>query len=205
MPQTSRCDFCGKGPFPTHAGLSKHIQRASACREASKKELGQYIANIWQDYEPHMSDQCSHTQPSFHDDPSTEHLDPTILDAEINAAGDFMPAFTPIQPIVEDLEVPGHRNPLLSVPDNFFSVETYPAEAKAGATWGTGTPKFQAIHKEQAAVGKEWGPFEDENEWQLAEWLIKNVGQTQTDKFLKLKIIVRLLLYTYLSQADYNM
>ncbi|KAG1872229.1 hypothetical protein F4604DRAFT_1881036 [Suillus subluteus] len=34
-----------------------------------------------------------------------------------------------------------------------------------------------------------WGPFKDEEEWQLAKWLIQNVGQNQTDKFLKLPII----------------
>ncbi|KAG2363978.1 hypothetical protein BDR07DRAFT_1280969 [Suillus spraguei] len=34
-----------------------------------------------------------------------------------------------------------------------------------------------------------WGPFKDEEEWQLAKWLIQNVGQNQMDKFLKLPII----------------
>ncbi|KAH9974860.1 hypothetical protein BJV74DRAFT_879658 [Russula compacta] len=32
------------------------------------------------------------------------------------------------------------------------------------------------------------GPFEDEEEWELARWLIKEVSQTATDKFLKLPI-----------------
>jgi hypothetical protein len=34
-----------------------------------------------------------------------------------------------------------------------------------------------------------WGPFENEEEWGLAEWLIRNVGQKQTDTFLKLPIV----------------
>ncbi len=37
--------------------------------------------------------------------------------------------------------------------------------------------------------GTEWGPFADEDEWQLAEWLLKNVGQMQADAFLKLPIV----------------
>ncbi|KAG2113682.1 hypothetical protein DEU56DRAFT_874333 [Suillus clintonianus] len=39
------------------------------------------------------------------------------------------------------------------------------------------------------ADGAQWGPFDDEEEWELAKWLIQNVGQNQTDKFLKLPII----------------
>jgi hypothetical protein len=34
-----------------------------------------------------------------------------------------------------------------------------------------------------------WGPFKDEKEWWLAKWLITNIGQKQTDKFLKLPIV----------------
>ena len=30
-------------------------------------------------------------------------------------------------------------------------------------------------------------PFADEEEWELAQWLMKNVMQTATDQFLKLK------------------
>ena len=37
--------------------------------------------------------------------------------------------------------------------------------------------------------GSHWGPFEDEDEWQLAEWLIRYVSQKQTDTFLKLLIV----------------
>ena len=33
------------------------------------------------------------------------------------------------------------------------------------------------------------GPFEDEDEWQLAKRLIQNIGQKQTDVFLKLPIV----------------
>ncbi|KAG1815935.1 uncharacterized protein BJ212DRAFT_1504232 [Suillus subaureus] len=35
-----------------------------------------------------------------------------------------------------------------------------------------------------------WAPFCDEEEWGLAEWLVKSLGQTRTDDFLKLLIKV---------------
>lgn len=184
MSHTARCEFCGKGPFPTHAGLSKHIQRTSACRESSKKELEQYIANIQQATNPHIFIESLHAPDS---DPNPD-LNPTIIDAEIDASD----SITSLGPTVEDVP----RNPLHPrIPGNTYFIETYPAEARAGAAWGTGTPKFQAIHKE---IGKDWGPFEDEDEWQMAEWLIKNVGQTQTDKFLKLPIVSR---FSWLSRV----
>ncbi|TFY52652.1 hypothetical protein EVJ58_g9893 [Rhodofomes roseus] len=37
----------------------------------------------------------------------------------------------------------------------------------------------------------EWAPFKDEEEWELFRWLIKHVGQTKIDEFLKLSIIRR--------------
>ncbi|KAG0691870.1 hypothetical protein DFH29DRAFT_986070 [Suillus ampliporus] len=36
----------------------------------------------------------------------------------------------------------------------------------------------------------EWAPFCDKDKWELAEWLIRSLGQTRTDKFLKLPIKV---------------
>ena len=32
-------------------------------------------------------------------------------------------------------------------------------------------------------------PFADEEEWELVKWLMKNVGQTKADDFLKLPIV----------------
>jgi hypothetical protein len=49
---------------------------------------------------------------------------------------------------------------------------------------------YEYLDEEQKREGgSRWGPFEDEDEWQLAEWLIRNVGQKQTDIFLKLPIV----------------
>ncbi|KAI6026017.1 hypothetical protein EDC04DRAFT_2551937, partial [Pisolithus marmoratus] len=34
-----------------------------------------------------------------------------------------------------------------------------------------------------------WGPFHDKEEWELAHFLMKNIGQTKMDEFLKLDIV----------------
>ncbi|KAG1861276.1 hypothetical protein F4604DRAFT_1882477 [Suillus subluteus] len=52
-----------------------------------------------------------------------------------------------------------------------------------------GETKFERYRRHQEEeVEDRWSPFEDAEEWDLAEWLVKNLGQTRTDEFLKLPI-----------------
>ncbi|KIM54176.1 hypothetical protein SCLCIDRAFT_61199, partial [Scleroderma citrinum Foug A] len=49
--------------------------------------------------------------------------------------------------------------------------------------------QFEKIRDEEILEGGDiWGPFGSDEEWQLAKWLIKNVGHTQAEKFLRLGI-----------------
>ena len=76
-------------------------------------------------------------------------------------------------------------------------IENFPEEYRAGATWGNCKPLYEYIEDERKREGgSRWGPFEDEDEWHLAEWLIQNVGQKQTDNFLKLPIVSFFLCYS---------
>ncbi|KAJ7743569.1 hypothetical protein B0H16DRAFT_1859525 [Mycena metata] len=60
----------------------------------------------------------------------------------------------------------------------------------AGATYGSAKTMFELIEDEEILKGGTvLGPFRDDDEWQLAKWLIKHVGHTATDEFLKLSII----------------
>ncbi|KAJ6549168.1 hypothetical protein B0H10DRAFT_2243035 [Mycena sp. CBHHK59/15] len=61
---------------------------------------------------------------------------------------------------------------------------------KPGASYGPSKTVFERIRDDQVLTGCEvLGPFADEEEWELAKWLIKNVGHNQTEAFLKLPII----------------
>ena len=74
--------------------------------------------------------------------------------------------------------------------DSGHYVEEYPTERKAGAAWGKEEPLFVRIQRDQQEDGtSKWGPFKDQEEWELAEWLSKNVGQKQMDTYLKLNIV----------------
>ena len=55
---------------------------------------------------------------------------------------------------------------------------------------GKDKTKFEKIHDDQSMEGmKPHAPFADEEEWELVKWLMKNVGQTKADDFLKLPIV----------------
>lgn len=60
----------------------------------------------------------------------------------------------------------------------------------APATFGVEKTKFHIWQEDQKLHGEnKWAPFENENEWELAQWLIRNVGQMSINDFLKLPIV----------------
>jgi hypothetical protein len=80
---------------------------------------------------------------------------------------------------VEDEEVPGR-----------YGRDYEPNEA--AHPLGGGQTAFERLREEQTEAGlgsKPWAPFEDEEEWDLAQFLIKEVSQTAADQFLKLSIV----------------
>ncbi|KAG1859331.1 hypothetical protein DFJ58DRAFT_875622 [Suillus subalutaceus] len=56
-------------------------------------------------------------------------------------------------------------------------------QPNAGWGFGKGETRFERRRREQQQGGED--PWE---EWGLAQWIVKNLGQTRTDKFLKLPI-----------------
>ncbi|KAG1892025.1 hypothetical protein F4604DRAFT_1875493 [Suillus subluteus] len=77
-------------------------------------------------------------------------------------------------------------------PDNGRYFEPQP---DAGWALHKGETNFERYRTYQEEEGEDpWSPFENaeisltREEWDLAHWLVKNLGQTQTDEFLKLPI-----------------
>ncbi|KAJ7752964.1 hypothetical protein B0H16DRAFT_1836111 [Mycena metata] len=77
----------------------------------------------------------------------------------------------------------------------------------AGATYKTTEPAkttFELIQDAEILKGGVvLGPFRDDDEWQLAKWLIKHVGHTATEEFLKLKIISERACPSYTRKTDF--
>ncbi|KAJ7236512.1 hypothetical protein C8J57DRAFT_1247755 [Mycena rebaudengoi] len=72
-----------------------------------------------------------------------------------------------------------------------------------GATFGKGKTTFEEIRDEEILKGAEvLGPFKDEAEWELAKWLIKNVGHTACEEFLQLAIISERAQPSYTKKKD---
>ncbi|KAI6106269.1 hypothetical protein EDD16DRAFT_1491001 [Pisolithus croceorrhizus] len=55
---------------------------------------------------------------------------------------------------------------------------------------GKGETAFNKMKKVQDSLGgSTYSPFEDRDEWELAQWLINNINQWVTDEFLKLQVV----------------
>ncbi|EDR04525.1 uncharacterized protein LACBIDRAFT_330426 [Laccaria bicolor S238N-H82] len=194
------CGFCGKGPFATVPGLHIHIHNMPACNQARQADFGSYVANIWTEVagQPDGSAQTPENHQDGHaidggpGEPVqlVEEQSPIQLDQDLdNAADNFMSTAAQTQSDEDPPPQSSQRTTIKEVPDEdaipqssqeFYYVELYPENQKAGATWGTGTPLFESIRQQQERDSEPiWGPFADEAELGLAEWLLRNVGQKQ--------------------------
>jgi hypothetical protein len=188
------CDFCGK-LCPTVPGLYRHIDNAPKCKIASREEFGQYANHIWDD----VPNEVKRQPPPIEQDLPDFQLEEDIQLAEEIFNGDEtnLPPLPPPQPPQPDEhQLRPQRATVEDVPENEEVIdgrrfiENFPEELLAGATWGNCKPLYEYLEEEQNKEGvSRWGPFKDEDEWELAEWLIQNVGQKQTDTFLKLPIV----------------
>ncbi|KAI0357791.1 hypothetical protein OH77DRAFT_1583444 [Trametes cingulata] len=61
---------------------------------------------------------------------------------------------------------------------------------KAGTVFGEGETQFEAIRRKKEEDGDSpWAPFESEEEWELARWLVTSgLTQSSIEQYLKLKI-----------------
>ena len=81
-----------------------------------------------------------------------------------------------------EAEVQGHR----------FS-EPYPRSIANPI--GYQMTRFEMLREEAKTNGKQpWEPFSSQDEWELARWLINNVNQKATDKYLKLPMVSEIML-----------
>jgi hypothetical protein len=187
------CSFCGK-MCTTAPGLEQHIARTPDCKKASGEKFNEYAKSIWDDVPANPNDA---EQPPLENLPDLPDLPDIHLEEDLQLAEDTLyddeinlPQPPPPPPHVEPEPNP---QPATEVPNNEDSgryIENFLEEYLADATWGRCKPLFESIEEEQKRAGRScWAPFEDEDEWQLAEWLIRNIGQKQTDTFLKLPIV----------------
>jgi hypothetical protein len=207
------CETCGKGPFPVRSSLNKHIRLSVNCNKAAQKKWGSFATTIWDkddnDIPGHLKE-ATNARTGLED----EELAPTGLEEEeftympditleddlredvanynrIESQEDDVPlAGPPIQPAEPECLRAAVKEGVDDEKSSATFIEEFPANRGAGAVWGEEVPFFEKLRLDQEEnESSRWGPFEDQDEWELAKWLIQNVGQNQTDTFLNLNIV----------------
>ena len=65
---------------------------------------------------------------------------------------------------------------------------------------------FETVRDNQKQHGEEpWAPFQDIEEWELAQFLMLNLGQNAMDKYLKLPIVSDLFILNHRIKANQTM
>lgn len=182
------CKYCFKIK-PTQAAINRHISHSVLCNKAWRRELTSRGALTA------LADVSGGTERATYsgDDAS---------DIEMEGPGDsFEPeSYQPPTPPEILLPEPGpvpqrRRNVEVEEVDNVDDphsktrwAQSYPG--KVATPIKQGRTQFHVWKDMQAAEGKsEWAPFDNQEEWDLAQWLMKNVGQKSIDEYLKLPIV----------------
>jgi hypothetical protein len=172
MPSEHKCAFCSKR-VPTLKGLRSHMAQRELCRNAMRKVAAQRLPKN------HSENGSTHSQ---------QYDDIDMADVDIPDAFDLpqpefdMPHQSPPPSVnAGQPEQPDRRARVEEVEDEeaggiHWWVEDYPRPA--GMAGQAAQSYFERIRVEQVKQGQDpWVPFEDQEEWELAEWLIMNVGQ----------------------------
>ncbi|KAI6037388.1 hypothetical protein BKA83DRAFT_4120872 [Pisolithus microcarpus] len=186
------CDYCLK-PISTLAGVKWHIAQLAACQQQWNWVL-----------------ECTASAASVDDHQIGDEMDnaPGIVSDRYNESdgNDSGHDNLDIQegPLVQQLQSYAEPEPL-NPPSKHASVgddvEDEPALANGGCfveqytgaaahILGSWPTVFEDMENaENTSGGSQWAPFQNEEEWELAHFLMKNVGQMKIDDFLKLSLV----------------
>jgi hypothetical protein len=164
MPPTLKhCQFCQKG-FTTQRAVNQHISASTTClKEWHKNIVRENDSPSPKRRRVNSPDPCLLPNPdiphNFDDADNCANLEDTDNKSD-------------------DVDPVTHRR----------YVEPFPGPA--GETLRCEKTRFEILEGEQRTEGKApWEPFASRAEWELAEWLVKNVRQRSTDKYLQLPIV----------------
>jgi hypothetical protein len=185
MLASHKCFYCRKN-LPTLKGLRSHLTQRKICRDALRRitEKRAPTKKPCEDEDTDMSDiqendlgAMDDIQPMLFDPPQQQ--DPSWPNpGSSSSTRDQLPDRRPRVEEVEDEESGTHRRWIKDFP------------LPAGTRLRPAQSYFETVREDQRKNGDDpWAPFKDEEEWELAQWLITNVGQNATDKYLKLPIV----------------
>ncbi|KAG1843935.1 Zn-finger domain-containing protein [Suillus subalutaceus] len=187
------CKDCGHW-LPTTSGLNKHIANSLTCCQKWQDCLQNFSINVFDlgggfaapvedNFNLEDDEDLHDARPPVEDNTNEETYSPPHPGSVEFDQDHVQSCSVQIEEVTDDPGPVGTRR----------WVEEYPDEMLAGAPCGPA----EDIDNQEANGESVWGPFNDEEEWELARWLIQNVGQNQTDEFLKLPIVRNRAQVTY--------
>ncbi|KAJ7100312.1 Zn-finger domain-containing protein [Mycena crocata] len=224
MPATQRCPYCF-APQPSRSAINRHISKKPACQQKWRESLGIVVSVTREESEdPEIPPEPAETPPRA---ASPMFFSRDSEEQDNDEVEDFVPpprTKSP-EPLAAPSDPQSRRATVEEVlddddPQNFSRyVEAFPGEesfpghesfvGRSAEIHGQGETVFERMHADQTAEGSgRHAPFSDGEEWDLANWLSKNVSQTATDAYLKLPITQRRTKvsyhnnYAYLQKVD---
>ncbi|EPQ51466.1 hypothetical protein GLOTRDRAFT_132835 [Gloeophyllum trabeum ATCC 11539] len=174
-----------------------HIKRVSSCYQQWRERLQRYNISV-SDSDGSDSDLDESSSDREHSHREAAAAAAPVFNVPDLAPHDNFQDTTPSAPSPSDSPSELHRAATVTLEDidddeltdrmRQRFVESFPGDA--GTPIRPGMTSFDEIRARQRTgdVGA-WGPFEDEDDWMLARWLVRNVGQRQADELLKLGMI----------------
>lgn len=190
----NRCTYCQR-PFPSSTQVTRHVAHSKPCRLRWEKELQRIHIDPGR---RHKTDGNGRPEEdlSTNVDIETEDENGDVImqeDAEFVFPTQQMPETEIELQVEEGVEIEEVREDESDEPkDDAYQharwCETYPGQA--AEAMGTANTTFEEWRQRQLTTGvSEWSPFSNKDEWDTAQWLLKNVGQTAIDEYLKLPAV----------------
>ncbi|KAJ7123865.1 Zn-finger domain-containing protein [Mycena crocata] len=221
MPPSHRCPYC-QARQSSRGAINRHISKKAACQEKWRQSLGIVVSvEREESEEPDIPLEPPETPPRPDSPAFFSHEVPEEEEEGDDNAGEAGFVIPPRAQSPEPEPVPQSRRATVEEvldeddPQNFGRfVEAFPGEepfpgqqefvGRSAETRGQGETLFERMRAEQEADGiGPHAPFDDAEEWDLANWLSKNVSQTATEAYLKLPITQRRTRVSYHNNYSY--
>ena len=191
-----RCAYC-KDFIPLAKSLSNHQSKSKKClelRARARAEIARhvndnrYVSTQLNGHDSNYSSAPDSNPTSFLDLDGFENPNSTPTTVTVHQINVTAPEFDQdaVPPDPQDIRDQSNKPPQ----HEGVWDEAFPPDKRAGASIGPGKTNFETYRDKQIREGAEiLGPFENDAEWELAKWLMKNVGHSQAEEFLKLPIV----------------
>ncbi|KAJ7463128.1 hypothetical protein B0H11DRAFT_2159912 [Mycena galericulata] len=201
---THACPYCSAVPT-TEQGLRSHLGQSPLCRE---KQFNAYLLEsdgesdaagaddsdsvASGDAEMTAPDEYTGADSNLEDEEGDDRDEPeTYLDPPPNE----MPLPSSNSTVPEPPAANPRKRPRATVEEvedeDARWVQDFPDDMEAGVPLGTCQTYFEKLREQQKEGGHApWYPFESEDEWELARWLMTSgLSQKKMDEYLKLKSV----------------